>query len=74
MFKKRVLKRNQLDSELFFLQKLEEVFAQQLEEQERVFGPIMPLSLPSDLPELNSESSRLGVGSTRSSLSSVSEG
>ncbi|KAK4883119.1 hypothetical protein RN001_006438 [Aquatica leii] len=55
-------------------QKLEEVFAQQLDEQERLYGPIMPLSLPPDLPELNQDCLHIGVGSTRSSLSSVSEG
>ncbi|KAJ8934385.1 hypothetical protein NQ314_013426 [Rhamnusium bicolor] len=55
--------------------KLEETFAQQLEEQERVYGPITPLALPSDLTDLNTDScSRIGIGSTRSSLSSVSEG
>ncbi|KAJ8952710.1 hypothetical protein NQ318_021028 [Aromia moschata] len=55
--------------------KLEEMFAQQLEEQERVYGPITPLALPSDLTDLNTDScSRIGIGSTRSSLSSVSEG
>lgn len=61
----------------FFLQKLEETFAQQLEEQERVYGPITPLTLPSDLPDLSpthsDNCSRIGLGSTRSSLSSVSE-
>ncbi|KAJ8921629.1 hypothetical protein NQ315_010538 [Exocentrus adspersus] len=56
-------------------QKLEEMFAQQLEEQERVYGPVTPLTLPSDLTDLNTDScSRIGLGSTRSSLSSVSEG
>lgn len=57
-------------------QKLEETFAQQLEEQERVYGPITPLALPSDLPDLSPSDScsRIGLGSTRSSLSSVSEG
>uniref|UniRef100_A0A6P7FAC9 Serine/threonine-protein kinase 10 n=1 Tax=Diabrotica virgifera virgifera TaxID=50390 RepID=A0A6P7FAC9_DIAVI len=38
--------------------KLEEAFAQQLEEQERIYGPITPLALPSDLPEFNSGSKR----------------
>ncbi|XP_060524154.1 serine/threonine-protein kinase 10 isoform X2 [Cylas formicarius] len=57
-------------------QKLEETFIQQLEEQERMYGPVAtPLLLPSDLPDLTPEScSRLGMGSTRSSLSSISEG
>ncbi|XP_050313738.1 serine/threonine-protein kinase 10 isoform X2 [Anthonomus grandis grandis] len=57
-------------------QKLEETFAQQLEEQERVYGPMnTPLILPSDLSDLNTDSvSRVGLSSTRSSLSSVSEG
>ncbi|XP_044258953.1 STE20-like serine/threonine-protein kinase [Tribolium madens] len=56
-------------------QKLEEAFAQQLEEQERVYGPIStPLALPPDLPDLSQESCKIGMGSTRSSLSSVSEG
>ncbi|KAF5277351.1 hypothetical protein FQA39_LY06164 [Lamprigera yunnana] len=55
-------------------QKLEEVFALQLDEQERLYGPIMPLSLPPDLPELNQDCLHIGVGSTRSSLSSFSEG
>ncbi|XP_018577649.1 serine/threonine-protein kinase 10 isoform X3 [Anoplophora glabripennis] len=56
-------------------QKLEETFAQQLEEQERVYGPVVPLTLPPDLTDLNTDScSRIGLGSTRSSLSSVSEG
>ncbi|KAL1490995.1 hypothetical protein ABEB36_011658 [Hypothenemus hampei] len=58
-------------------QKLEELFAQQLEEQERIYGPMnTPLILPTDLAELNADScSRIGLtGSTRSSLSSVSEG
>ncbi|XP_031349016.1 serine/threonine-protein kinase 10 isoform X4 [Photinus pyralis] len=54
-------------------QKLEEVFAQQLDEQERLYGPIMPLTLPHDLPEINQDCLHLGIGSTRSSLSSVSE-
>lgn len=57
-----------------YLQKLEEVFAQQLEEQEKLYGPIIPLPLPCDLPELNQEGSHLGLASTRSSISSVSEG
>ncbi|XP_063988427.1 serine/threonine-protein kinase 10 isoform X2 [Diachasmimorpha longicaudata] len=52
-------------------QRLEEQFAQQLEEQEAIFGPsAMPLCLPSDLPDLTHHT----AGSTRSSLSSVSEG
>ncbi|ENN80715.1 hypothetical protein YQE_02869, partial [Dendroctonus ponderosae] len=57
-------------------QKLEETFAQQLEEQERVYGPMnTPLILPSDLTDLQADScSRIGLSSTRSSLSSVSEG
>lgn len=56
--------------------KLEEAFAQQLEEQERVYGPMnTPLVLPPDLTDLNADSgSRIGLSSTRSSLSSVSEG
>ncbi|CAH1131586.1 unnamed protein product [Ceutorhynchus assimilis] len=56
-------------------QKLEETFAQQLEEQERVYGPMnTPLILPSDLADLNMDScSRIGLSSTRSSLSSVSD-
>ncbi|KAJ3665518.1 hypothetical protein Zmor_001010 [Zophobas morio] len=55
--------------------KLEETFAQQLEEQERVYGPVStPLVLPPDLPDLNQENCNVGLGSTRSSLSSVSEG
>ncbi|XP_057668166.1 serine/threonine-protein kinase 10 isoform X3 [Diorhabda carinulata] len=44
-------------------QKLEEAFAQQLEEQERIYGPVTPLVLPTDLPDFNS-------GSKRSSFSS----
>ncbi|KAL3278628.1 hypothetical protein HHI36_016168 [Cryptolaemus montrouzieri] len=56
--------------------KLEETFSQQLEEQERVYGPIGPIILPHDLPELCHENSRMtAIGSsTRSSLSSMSEG
>ncbi|GLH16609.1 serine/threonine-protein kinase 10 [Gryllus bimaculatus] len=53
-------------------QRLEEQFAQQLEEQEQVFGPSLPL--PADLPDLPSGHDISTVGSTRSSLSSVSEG
>ncbi|XP_067015869.2 serine/threonine-protein kinase 10 [Anabrus simplex] len=52
-------------------QRLEEQFTQQLEEQEQVFGPAMPL--PSDLSDLPHDMPNI-VGSTRSSLSSVSEG
>ncbi|CAH0552881.1 unnamed protein product [Brassicogethes aeneus] len=55
-------------------QKLEETFALQLEEQERVYGPVTPLPLPADLSDLSPEHCRIGMGSTRSSLSSVSEG
>ncbi|RZB41606.1 STE20-like serine/threonine-protein kinase [Asbolus verrucosus] len=55
-------------------QKLEETFIQQLEEQERVYGPITALALPADLPDLSHENCKIGLGSTRSSLSSVSEG
>lgn len=58
----------------FYLQKLEETFAQQLEEQERVYGPMTPLALPADLPDLYHDCVRVGVGSVRSSVSSVSEG
>jgi hypothetical protein len=55
--------------------KLEEAFACQLEEQERVYGPVStPLVLPPDLPDLNQDNCKIGLGSTRSSLSSVSEG
>ncbi|KAK9879027.1 hypothetical protein WA026_003838 [Henosepilachna vigintioctopunctata] len=56
--------------------KLEETFNQQLEEQERVYGPIGPLTLPHDLPELSQENARMTTigSSTRSSLSSMSEG
>ncbi|XP_018327866.1 serine/threonine-protein kinase 10 isoform X2 [Agrilus planipennis] len=53
-------------------QKLEEAFLQQLEEQVRIYGPI-GCTLPADLPEL-SHDPRIGLGSTRSSLSSMSEG
>lgn len=57
------------------MQKLEETFAQQLEEQERVYGPMTPLTLPVDLPDLYHDCVRIGVGgSVRSSVSSVSEG
>ncbi|XP_030752127.1 serine/threonine-protein kinase 10 isoform X2 [Sitophilus oryzae] len=57
-------------------QKLEETFMQQLEEQERIYGPMgAPLTLPPDLTDLNTDScSRIGLSSTRSSLSSMSEG
>ncbi|XP_006608233.1 serine/threonine-protein kinase 10 isoform X3 [Apis dorsata] len=52
-------------------QKLEEQFALQLEEQEAIYGPsAIPLCLPADLTDLTHHT----VGSTRSSLSSVSEG
>nr|XP_034193568.1 serine/threonine-protein kinase 10 isoform X2 [Osmia lignaria] len=52
-------------------QKLEEQFALQLEEQEAIYGPsAIPLCLPADLPDLTHHT----AGSTRSSLSSVSEG
>ncbi|XP_017796707.1 PREDICTED: serine/threonine-protein kinase 10 [Habropoda laboriosa] len=52
-------------------QKLEEQFALQLEEQEAIYGPsAIPLCLPVDLPDLTHHT----AGSTRSSLSSVSEG
>jgi len=51
---------------------LEEQFAQQLEEQEQVFGPSLPL--PADLPDLPVHDHAHHIGSTRSSLSSVSEG
>ncbi|CAB0034186.1 unnamed protein product [Trichogramma brassicae] len=54
-------------------QKLEEQFAIQLEEQDAVHGPgNMPLYLPADLPDLMHHTT--ATGSTRSSLSSVSEG
>ncbi|XP_058808157.1 serine/threonine-protein kinase 10 isoform X2 [Phymastichus coffea] len=54
-------------------QKLEEQFAMQLEEQESVYSPsAVPLCLPPDLPDLTHHTA--GGGSTRSSLSSVSEG
>ncbi|KAL0269444.1 UNVERIFIED_CONTAM: hypothetical protein PYX00_007175 [Menopon gallinae] len=49
-------------------QKLEEQFVQQLEEQELLFGPILTVDL-ADLPHEHRP-----IGSTRSSLSSVSEG
>ncbi|KYN32684.1 STE20-like serine/threonine-protein kinase [Trachymyrmex septentrionalis] len=53
------------------LQKLEEQFALQLEEQEAIYGPsAIPLCLPADLPDLTHHTTE----STRSSLSSVSEG
>ncbi|XP_044740531.1 serine/threonine-protein kinase 10 isoform X3 [Chrysoperla carnea] len=57
-------------------QKLEETFAQQLEEQEQLYGPMSPpLTLPNDLSDLqSSDNHATNVGSTRSSLSSVSEG
>ncbi|XP_015597682.1 serine/threonine-protein kinase 10 isoform X2 [Cephus cinctus] len=52
-------------------QRLEEQFALQLEEQEAIYGPsAIPLCLPPDLPDLTHHT----AGSTRSSLSSVSEG
>ncbi|KAL0110627.1 hypothetical protein PUN28_013899 [Cardiocondyla obscurior] len=52
-------------------QKLEEQFALQLEEQEAIYGPsAIPLCLPTDLPDLTHHTTE----STRSSLSSVSEG
>ncbi|XP_015185035.1 PREDICTED: serine/threonine-protein kinase 10 isoform X5 [Polistes dominula] len=52
-------------------QRLEEQFALQLEEQEAIYGPsAIPLCLPADLPDLTHHT----AGSTRSSLSSVSEG
>ena len=58
---------------IFTLQRLEEQFAMQLEEQEAVFGPsAMPLCLPPDLPDLTHHTTT--ASSTRSSLSSVSEG
>ncbi|XP_017783976.1 PREDICTED: serine/threonine-protein kinase 10 isoform X2 [Nicrophorus vespilloides] len=54
--------------------RLEETFTHQLDEQEKVHGPVSPLTLPPDLPEFSSpEGSRIGHSSTRSSLSSVSE-
>jgi STE20-like kinase len=53
-------------------QRLEEQFAQQLEDQEQVFGPSLPL--PADLPGLPIHDHARHLGSTRSSLSSVSEG
>nr|CAD7396665.1 unnamed protein product [Timema cristinae] len=53
-------------------QRLEEQFSQQLEEQEHLFGPALPLSLPSDLSDLPSSTNTMS--STRSSRSSVSEG
>ncbi|PNF33494.1 hypothetical protein B7P43_G00558 [Cryptotermes secundus] len=53
-------------------QRLEEQFAQQLEDQEQVFGPSPPL--PADLPDLPVHDRTHHIGSTRSSLSSVSEG
>ncbi|KYN13685.1 STE20-like serine/threonine-protein kinase [Trachymyrmex cornetzi] len=50
---------------------LEEQFALQLEEQEAIYGPsAIPLCLPADLPDLTHHTTE----STRSSLSSVSEG
>ena len=53
------------------LQRLEEQFAMQLEEQEAIYGPsAIPLCLPPDLPDLTHHT----ANSTRSSLSSVSEG
>ena len=53
------------------LQRLEEQFASQLEEQEAIYGPsAIPLCLPPDLPDLTHHT----ASSTRSSLSSVSEG
>ncbi|XP_043287616.1 serine/threonine-protein kinase 10 [Venturia canescens] len=52
-------------------QRLEEQFAMQLDEQEAIYGPsAIPLCLPPDLPDLTHHT----AGSTRSSLSSVSEG
>lgn len=71
-----------------YFQRLEETFAQQLEEQEQVYGPMSPpLTLPNDLTEFHSNtvtmsssatitdgSNSTHIGSTRSSLSSVSEG
>ncbi|XP_066581483.1 STE20-like serine/threonine-protein kinase [Prorops nasuta] len=52
-------------------QRLEEQFALQLEEQEAIYGPsAVPLCLPADLPDLTHHT----ISSTRSSLSSVSEG
>nr|CAI5825627.1 unnamed protein product [Callosobruchus analis] len=72
---KSILFYNALDFSFLPKMKLEETFAQQLQEQERVFGPVQPLVLPSDLSDLNTDAcSQLGLGSTRSSLSSVSEG
>lgn len=54
-----------------YLKRLEEQFALQLEEQEAIYGPsAIPLCLPADLPDLTHHT----AGSTRSSLSSVSEG
>ncbi|KAK6638971.1 hypothetical protein RUM43_007241 [Polyplax serrata] len=50
--------------------KLEEQFVQQLDEQEQLFGPVM--ALPLDLSDLAHD--HHPIGSTRSSLSSVSEG
>ncbi|XP_044762491.1 serine/threonine-protein kinase 10 isoform X2 [Coccinella septempunctata] len=54
--------------------KLEETFSQQMEEQERVFGPVGPISYPHDFTENSQESRFNNMGSTRSSLSSMSEG
>jgi len=54
---------------LLALQKLEEQFALQLEEQEAIYGP-SAIPLPTDLPDLTHHTTE----STRSSLSSVSEG
>ena len=52
-------------------QRMEEQFSLQLEEQDTVYGPSgIPLCLPPDLPDLTHHT----VSSTRSSLSSVSEG
>jgi len=66
--KKRI---NFLISFSHILQKLEEQFALQLEEQEAIYGPsAIPLCLPADLPDLTHHTTE----STRSSLSSVSEG
>lgn len=74
-WKKKMIRKKQKTNKTFLklLQKLEEQFAMQLEEQESVYGPsAMPLCLPPDLPDLTHHTA--GGGSTRSSLSSVSEG
>lgn len=62
---------------IFKIKRLEEQFAQQLEEQEAIFGPAsVNCPLPADLCELPAHapplSSTYKHGSTRSSLSSMS--